>query len=111
MLQDMPFVVLQMCDPSKTGPEYLTEFQFVEAFTCTFANAAGLLVVGMMVFGSIQMAIYLTTGDIRIPAVLTLLTGGAVIPMVAAPAVAIAAITVLLVGAGVVTYLYYRYSR
>ena len=100
-----------MCSAGKTGPEYLTDFQFVEAFTCTYANSAGFLVTGLLVYGGVMIAIYATTDDIRIPSVLILLTGGAILGQIAAPGLAIAALILLLVGAGVVTLLYYRYSR
>jgi hypothetical protein len=73
--------------------------------------SAGFLVVGLLVYGGINLAILIRTGDVRIPVVLTLLTGGAIIPQVAAPGVAIVAITLLVAGAGALTLLYYRYSR
>jgi len=42
---------------------------------------------------------------------LLLLTGGAVMSVVAPPMVAIATVLLLTVGAGAITVLYYRYSR
>jgi len=104
-------LAMQMCSAGKTGPQYLTDFQFVKAFSCTYANSAGFLVTGMLVYGGIMIAIYATTDDIRIPSVLLLLTGGAILSQIAAPGLTVAAIVLLLVGAGVVTILYYRYSR
>jgi len=103
--------VLQLCSADKSGTEYLTDFEFVEAITCTYADSAGLLVTGLMVYGGMMIAIYATTDDIRIPGVLILLTGGAILPQIAAPGLTIAALVLLLVIAGVVTILYYRYSR
>lgn len=107
----IPYVVLQMCPGDKAGHEYLTDFAFVEAITCTYANEAGFLVTGLLFYGGIMTAIYATTDDIRIPSVLILLTGGAILSQVAAPGLTIAALMLLLVGAGVITILYYRYSR
>jgi len=105
-------IILQgLCSAGKSGPEYLTDFQFVKAISCTYADSAGLLVVGMLVFGGVFTAIYAQTNDIRIPAVLLLLTGGAVTSVIATPGLTIAGLVVLLVGAGVLTLLYYRYSR
>lgn len=89
----------------------LLNFHFVKAFTCTYAASAGFLVVGLLVYGGINLAILIHTGDIRIPVVLTLLTGGAIIPQVASPGVALVGIVLLVAGAGAVTILYYRYSR
>lgn len=103
--------LLQMCAAGKTGPEYLTDFEFVEAITCTYANPTSLLIVGLLVYGAITITLYLTTGGVRIPAVLLLLTGGAVIPQVAAPGVAVAVVALLLIVSALVTVLYYRYSR
>lgn len=100
-----------MCPTNQAGHEYLTDFEFVKAITCTYANEAGFLVVGLLFYGGILTAIYATTDDIRIPSVLILLTGGAILSQIAAPGLTIAAIMLLLVGAGVITILYYRYSR
>jgi len=103
-------IVAQLCDG--TNPtEYFLDFKFVKAVTCTYADVAGLLVVGLLVYGGIGMSIYIRTGSIRIPAVLFLLTGGAIVGQIAAPGVAIAAIALVLLGAGAMTLLYYRYSR
>jgi len=106
--------LMQMCNGMSTqadAMDALLNFEFVKAFTCTYAMSAGFLVVGLLVYGGINLAILLRTGDVRIPVVLTLLTGGAIIPQVAAPGVAIVAITLLVAGAGALTLLYYRYSR
>jgi hypothetical protein len=89
----------------------LLDFQFVKAIGCTYANPSSLAVVGLLVYGGITLSIFLRTGDVRIPVVLTLLTGGAILPQVAAPGVAIVGIALLITGAGALTLLYYRYSR
>lgn len=104
-------VVLQLCDPSTSPLEHLLDFQFVKAVSCTYVNASSLLVVGMLVYGGIGLSIYIRTGSMRIPAVLLLLTGGAIVPQIAGPAVSVAVIGLMLLGAGVITLLYYRYSR
>lgn len=107
----IPYTVMQMCPTDQPGYEYLLDFRFVEAFTCTYALSAGFLVTGMLVYGGVMTAIYATTDDVRIPAVLILLTGGGILSQVAAPALTVAALILLLVGAGVIAILYYRYSR
>jgi len=108
-------VILQgMCAEINTADDMvsaLLSFEFVKAFTCTYAASAGFLVVGLLVYGGIMLSIFLRTGDVRIPVVLTLLTGGAIIPQVAEPGVAVVGIALLISGAGVLTLLYYRYSR
>jgi len=112
MFQYLP--IAQMCSGVSTADDMIAEllkFHFVKAFTCTYAASAGLLVTGLIVYGGINLAILIRTGDVRIPVVLTLLTGGAIIPQVASPGVAIIGIALLVSGAGALTLLYYRYSR
>jgi len=109
-----PVLLQGMCTGVNTADDMISEllsFHFVKAFTCTYAASAGFLVVGLLVYGGIMLSIFLRTGDVRIPVVLTLLTGGAIIPQVAEPGVTIIGIALLISGAGVLTLLYYRYSR
>lgn len=103
--------LLQVCPPEVGGMEHLLNFEFIKAFTCTYANVAGLLVVGVLVYGAVASSIYIRTGSVVIPAILVLLTGGAVMGQIAGPAVAIATVVVLTTGAGAFTYLYVRFSR
>lgn len=103
--------LMQMCTAGKPGYEYLYDFEFVKGITCTYADAASLLVVGLMVWGAISMSLYLTTGDVRIPVVLLLLTGGAIVPQLAAPGLQLAVIALLVTAASLTTVLYYKYSR
>lgn len=100
-----------MCDPAISGPEYLLEWEFMKAVTCTYANVAGYLVTGLLVYGAVAISIYVRTGSVVIPFVLVLTTGGAVMSVVAPPATAIATVLILCVGAGAITVLYHRYSR
>lgn len=109
----IPPVPLQqsVCDAGTAGYEYLTNFEFIKAFTCTYANAAGFLVVGLLVYGGISLSIYIRTNSVVIPFVLLLLTGGAVMTQVASVATGLATVLLLTVGAGLITYLYVQYSR
>ena len=100
-----------MCDPTVTGIEHILNFEFMKAVTCTYANAAGYLVTGLLVYGAVGLSIYLRTGSALIPFVLLLTIGGAVMTVIAPPATAIATILILTVGAGSFTVLYYQYSR
>lgn len=102
---------MAMCDPAKDFGDYLVNFEFIKAPTCTFAEPAGFLVVGMLVFGAIILNNYIETNTVIIPFVLLLTTGGAVLTMIAPPAIAVATILLLVTGAGAITYLYHRFSR
>jgi hypothetical protein len=103
-------LLLQTCS-GKPGYEHLTDFEFIKSITCTYGNELGVAVFLMIVYGGIVMSIYTVTDDVRIPAVLTLITGGAALPQVASPALTFATLVLLFSGAGVITLLYYRYSR
>jgi len=61
---DLAPVILQMCDPSKGFVEYLSNFEFWKAVTCPYASSVGFLTLGLFVYGSISVPIYLTTGSI-----------------------------------------------
>ncbi len=100
-----------MCDPALSGMDYFLDFQFMKAVTCTYANAAGYLVTGFLVYSAVSLSIYIRTGSVVIPFVLLLTTGGAVMSVVAPPMTTAATIVLLCVGAGSFTYLYHRYSR
>lgn len=97
--------------PGQAPIEHLYDFEFVKAIGCTYADSTSIVIIGLLVYGAITLSIFLRTGDIRIPVVLTLLTGGAILPQVAAPGVAIVGIALLVTGSAAVTLLYYRYSR
>lgn len=100
-----------MCDPAVSGMDHMANFEFIKAFTCTFANPAGLLVVGLLVWAGISAAMYARQGSVVTPVILLLLIGGAIIPTIAAPGMTIAGILILVVPAGIVAYAIYRYSR
>jgi len=101
-------IILQVC--TDTGLNHMLNFEFLKGIGCTYINSAGLLVAGLLLYGGINFSIFIRTGDVRIPVVLTLLTGGVIIPQIAAPGVAVASIALLLTGAGSLTYMYYKYS-
>lgn len=96
---------------SESEIAYLLDFQFIKAFSCTYFNAAGMLVTGLLVYSGVAMSIYIRTDSVLIPFVLTMVTGGAVLAQVAAPAVQVAGLLVATVGAGAVAYLYRRLGR
>lgn len=100
-----------VCSTGQDMGEYLSNFEFIKAFTCPYAEPVGFAVVAMLVFGAISMAIYIRTDSVLIPFVLILLAGGAILPMVASPVVTIAIIVLLVTGAGVIAWVYHRNSR
>lgn len=102
---------MAVCDPNTAGIDYLMNWEFVKAITCTYANVTGLLVMGTFVYTAIAGSIYIRTGSVVIPFGLLLLTGGAVMSQVAGIAVGMAAIVALLTGAAIVTALYVKFSR
>lgn len=101
---------MAVCDGFTSGPDAVANFEFIQAVTCTYAVPAGFLMVGLLVFGAVAGSIYIRTGSVIIPFGLVLLTGGAILTTVAAPAIAFVVITFFLVGGGVVAYAYYRWS-
>jgi hypothetical protein len=103
--------IAAMCENNKDFADRLTDYEFVEAIVCVYGEAAGFLMTGLMVWGGISIAIYNTTGDVRVPAVLLLLTGGVVLPQMAGVGLTLSVIVLLLTGAGVATVLYYQWSR
>ena len=100
-----------VCDPSTSEIAYLLNFEFIKAFSCTYFNSAGMLVTGLLVYGGISLSIYIRTDSVLIPTVLLLITGGAVLSQVAAPAVRVAGLLLVTVGAGAVAFLYRRLGR
>ena len=111
MFTGLAHYALAICEAGKGGTDYLREFKFLEAFGCTYGNEMGVLAAGLLFIGGIAMSLYITTGDVRIPTVLLLLTGGVTTPLVAGPGLTIIVIMLLLTGAGLITAIYYRWSR
>lgn len=100
-----------LCPTETTITEHVTNFEFIEAIVCPYADVAGLLVVGLLVYGAIAGSIYIRTGSAIIPFGLLLLTGGATMSHVAGPGVGLATVVFLLVGGGAIAYAYYEWSR
>lgn len=105
--------ILAACEGGKKGYEYVLDFEFFEAVPCTYANAPALgtvAAVGLLVWFGVGGSLYLRTGSVVLPFGLLFLAGGAILPLVAAPGVGIALLTVLLVGGGVVALAYHVFS-
>lgn len=101
----------QVCPGNKSGYEYLYDFEFIKAFSCTYFESAGLLVTGLLVFGAVGISLYITQDSVIVPVILLLLIGGAAVPLIAGPGVELAVVVLLITGAGALTYLWYRFTR
>lgn len=106
-------VVLQqgICDASKDFGDYIVNFEFIKAPTCTYANSTGWLVMGLLVYGAIALSIYVRTNSLIIPTVLTFLLGGAILGQVAGIASPVVVILLITVPPGLLALAYYFYSR
>jgi len=104
-------IVLQLCDPSKTFMDRMLNFEFWHAFACQYTSPVGFYVVGLLVYSSISLPIYIRTGSIRIPAVLMILIGPFAVSQVAGVSQGI--VLAVVVGSIVAApfLLYYSFSR
>lgn len=100
-----------MCDPSRDFASRLLNWDFVEAFTCQYADVTGFLVLGLMVWTAVASAIYIRTDSFIIPFGLLMMTGGAILAQMAQVAIAPAVLLILIVPAAFTAYLYWRYGR
>jgi len=107
----IPNTPLQMCAGSAGFQERLTDFQFIEAGVCQYADSMGFLTFGMLFYAGILMSIYISTRSPVLPAILLLTAGGAIIGQLAAPAIPFVVLLIVLNGAGAMTYLYIKGSR
>jgi len=104
--------VPEFCTDGAGFTDYLGDFEFINAFTCTASElGGGFATVATLIMGGVALSIYIRTGSVALPAVLVLLTGGGILSLLAPPAITLAAILVLLFGAVVLTLAYYRYAQ
>lgn len=101
----------QFCDPNKSGIEHLLDFEFVEAIGCTYADAASFLIVGLLVYTAVASSIYIRTGSMIIPLGILMLGGGAIIGQMAGVASTYAVLLLLIFPAGIMAYVYLKFSR
>lgn len=102
-------VLQQAC--TKPGQEYLTDFEFIQAFTCTYAADIGFFAAGLILWGTVSLAIYTKQGSPVIPIVLLFQFGGVVVAQVASVATPVVVLLIVAVPPGLGAILYYRYSR
>lgn len=99
-----------LCSAGLIGVEYLKNFEFMAAISCTYIDAVGLLVAGTLILGPLFAVTYIRTGSPIVPFVLFLVVGGAVTSVISGPLMGFATILFLLVGGGVVAYVYREFS-
>lgn len=91
--------------------DYMLNFEFWEAFTCSYANELGFAVFGLLVYTGVALPIYIRTDSATIPAVLFLIIGGLVSSQIAGPGNEILLPVVVLTVAGAIAGLVYAYNR
>lgn len=101
-------VLQQVC--TKTGPEYLADIQFLQAFTCTYTADIGFFTTGLLLWATVGLSYYAKQGSVMVPLVLLFIFGGVVLSQVASVATPVVVLLLLVVPAGAFAYLYYRYS-
>lgn len=98
------------CESGPAFEKYWRRFDFMEAIACEYTAQLPLTAVALIVFGAVAMVAYVRTGSIVIPVGYVFLTGGVVLPLIAPVGLAFAGLFVLLVGGGVMAFLYWRFS-
>ena len=104
-------MILQLCNPDKSGLDYLLEFEFIEAVTCTYAGPVGFGLVALVVYTAVAGSIYIRTDSLIIPLGILMMAGGAILTQMAPIATQYAVLLLLLLPAGIISYLYFRHSR
>lgn len=102
---------MQLCNPDKTGLQYLLEFEFIEAITCTYAGAAGFAVTALVVYTAVAGSIYIRTGSMILPLGILMMAGGAILTQMAPVATQFAVVLLLVLPAGLFAYLYQKHAR
>jgi len=100
-----------MCDAGKDFGDYMTNFEYIKAPVCAYADTTGFFTLAAFVYGAVLASIYIRTDSLVIPTVLIVIVGGAVVPQLPGPAIPFAVLLLLIVPSGVVALAYYSYSR
>jgi len=101
-------------DPDAACLEFRVEMEdrnFFCAAASPFLGVLPLPVLGMIVWGTLSMGLFIRTGSPIMPFVLLLLTGGAVGGILAGPALSLVTVLILAVVGGVPLLLYMQYAR
>lgn len=89
----------------------LADGAFFDAIYCTFGDQLGGVMFALMVFGALILALYIHSGSIELPLVVTVILGAVVVTQLPGVAVQVVAVT-LVVGMAVFgMYLILRLNR
>jgi hypothetical protein len=75
--------------------QFLKNEQFFDAVYCVFADSVGVLLFPLLVWGSMGTALYIFSGSLIMPLVLTIILGGVVVVQLPAGPIQFVAAVVL----------------
>lgn len=85
------------CTDYTSYGDFLVNGQFMDAIICPFSDQLGFLVFSMMVYVAIAASLYIYTGGVTVPLIVSILVGAIVIVNLPSIAVKLAVIVALLV--------------
>jgi len=78
------------CSDYASWSEFIAQGQFFDALICPFVDSMGVALAGLMVFGTIGLALYIYSGGIELPLVVGIIAGaGGVSKTTASPRLAV----------------------
>jgi hypothetical protein len=83
------------CSDYASWSEFIAQGQFFDALICPFVDSMGVALAGLMVFGTIGLALYIYSGGIELPLVVGIIVGAGVVTQV--PAIASQIVGIVLV--------------
>jgi hypothetical protein len=63
------------CSDYASWSEFIAQGQFFDALICPFVDSMGVALAGLMVFGTIGLALYIYSGGIELPLVVGIIVG------------------------------------
>jgi len=83
------------CSDYDTYLEFMQNEQFFEAVYCVFGDSVGVLLFPLLVWGAMGLALYIFSGSLIMPLVLTIILGGVLVVQLPAGPVQFVAAVVL----------------
>ena len=83
------------CSDYDTYLEFMQNEQFFEAVYCVFGDSVGVLLFPLLVWGAMGSALYIFSGSLIMPLVLTIILGGVVVVQLPAGPIQFVAAVVL----------------
>ena len=83
------------CSDYDTYLEFMQNEQFFEAVYCVFGDSVGVLLFPLLVWGAMGSALYIFSGSLIMPLVLTIILGGVLVVQLPAGPVQFVAAVVL----------------